>query len=69
MDWQPYINLAAGAVCAVIGWVLRTFYWDIRALGQSLADHKVEIARDYATNVDIRDINSKLDELLRYVRK
>ena len=69
MDWQPYINLAIGLVCSVMGWVLRTLYNDIRALADSVASHRIEVARDYATNTDIRDINLKLDELLRYVRK
>jgi len=69
MDWQPYINLGIGCVCGAIGWVLRTFYFDLRSLAESLAAHKVEVAKDYATNTDIRDINAKLDELLRYVRK
>lgn len=69
MDWQPIINLAGGAVCAVFGWVARTFYQDIRALEASIAAHKFEVARDYATNTDIRDINQKLDDILRYLRK
>jgi hypothetical protein len=69
MDWQPFINVGLGAFCAVFGWVGRTFYTDIRSLEMSIAAHKVEVARDYATNDDLRDINSKLDELLRYVRK
>jgi low affinity Fe/Cu permease len=69
MDWQPYINLGIGLVCSVMGWVLRTMYGDIRELADSVANHRVEVARDYATNSDIRDINAKLDELLRYVRK
>ena len=68
-DWQPYINLGIGLICSIMGWVLRTMYADIRSLGESLATHKVEVARDYATNTDMRDINAKLDELLRYVRK
>ena len=69
MDWQPIINLGVAGAFAVIGWVSRTFYTDLRALGDALAHHRVEVARDYATNDDLRDINSKLDELLRYVRK
>lgn len=69
MDWQPFINTGLGAFCAVIGWVARTFYVDIRQLEASIAAHKVEVARDYATNHDIRDINVKLDDILRYMRK
>lgn len=69
MDWQPIINLGVAGAFAVIGWVGRTLYADLRALSESLSAHKVEVARDYATNDDLRDINSKLDELLRYVRK
>lgn len=69
MDWQPVINLAGGAVCAVFGWVARTFYQDIRALEASIAQHKVEVAKGYATNEDVREINAKLDEILRAMRK
>jgi len=68
-SWQPFINIGLGAACSAFGWIARTIYADLRSLEQALALHKVEVARDYATNVDIRDINSKLDELLRYIRK
>ena len=69
MDWQPYINLGIGAFSAIIGWTLRTLYAEMRSLREDHENHRVEVARDYATNSDIRDINSKLDELLRYFRK
>lgn len=67
--WQPLINTGLGAAAACLGWVMRTFYTDIRQLEAAMAAHKVEVARDYATNEDLRHINDKLDELLRYVRK
>ena len=67
--WQPFINAGLFAFCAVCGWVGRTFYTDIRSLEASIASHKVEVAKEYATNQDVREINAKLDELLRYVRK
>ena len=54
MDWQPFINVGLGAISAVFGWVARTFYTDIRALESSIAAHKVEVARDYATNQDLQ---------------
>lgn len=69
MDWQPFINTGLGAACAVFGWVMRTFYADIRNLEHSVAAHKEMVARDYATNGDISRIENKLDDILRYLRK
>jgi cobyric acid synthase len=69
MDFQPFINVGLSAAFAVLGWVARTFYTDIRALESAIAAHKVEVARDYATNEDISEIKRDLAEILRYMRK
>lgn len=69
VDWQSLLNTAFIGLAAVVGWVGRTFYTDIRELEKSIAAHRVEVARDYATNSDIREINTKLDDILKYLRK
>ncbi len=69
MDWQPFINTGIGAAFAVAGWVARTFYTDIRTLEAAVSAHKVEVARDYATNDDIAEIRRGLAEILGYMRK
>lgn len=69
MDWQSLFNFVGGAGLLAIGWAARTMYESIRELQRDLAEHKVEVARDYATNVDIQSINGKLDDILRYLRK
>lgn len=69
MEPQTIINALLLSAAAVGGWFAKTIYGAIKALEGDLAQHKVEVARDYATNTDIRDINSKLDDILRYMRK
>jgi|GEM_PF-6204172 len=76
MELQWLFNLGLSAVCGLMGWLGRTAYAaidDLRvalaAQARDIAAHRVEVARDYATNGDIATINAKLDELLRYMRK
>ena len=69
MEPQTIINALLMSVAGVGGWFAKTIYGAIKALETDLANHKVEVARDYATNVDLRDINDKLAEILRYMRK
>ena len=69
MDFQHLIDIVLAGLTATLGWFGRTLYGAVESLKSDLAEHKVIVARDYATNDDLRDINSKLDELLRYVRK
>jgi len=69
MDLQSLLNLGLSAACGVLGRFGRTAYAAIDDLRRDIAAHRVEVARDYATNGDIASINAKLDELLRYMRK
>ena len=69
MEPQTIINALLLGASGVGGWFAKTIYSAIKALENDLAQHKVEVARDYATNTDIRDINQKLDDILRYLRK
>ncbi len=69
MEPQHVINVIFGGGMAAVGWFAKTIYTAVKSLETDLAHHKVEVARDYATNTDIRDINQKLDDILRYMRK
>jgi len=69
MEPQTIINALLLSASGVGGWFANTIYKAIKSLEAELAQHKVEVARDYATNTDIRDINNKLDDILRYLRK
>lgn len=69
MEFQSLLNIALGVACSALGWAARTMYTAIEDLRRDHNAHRVEVARDYATNGDIAGINAKLDELLRYMRK
>lgn len=69
MDFQHLVDIALTAVTGFIGWVLRSIYDDVKALESDLNAHKVEVARDYATNADLQNIDKKLDRILERLSK
>ena len=46
------------------GYFARQLLQDIKQLAAELAAHKVEVARNYATNSDLARIDQKLDKIL-----
>ncbi len=64
MDLQTAINLGlSGAGCA-LGWFAKTLYNAVKALESDLSAHKVEVARDYATNSDLLRMEAKIDKIV-----
>lgn len=64
MDPQTVLNMVIGAGMAALGWFARTQYDEVKAMKQDLAAHKVEVARDYATNADLLRMEAKIDKLV-----
>lgn len=64
MDPQSLFNLLGGAAMATLGWVARHLFGAIKSLESDLAAHKVEVARDYATNSDLLRMEDKLDKII-----
>ena len=69
MDIQHLIDFILAAIMAAIGWASKTIYGAVKALEIDLAAHKVEVARDYATNADLQNIDKKLDRILERLSK
>ncbi len=65
---QTLFNIVLGLGLSALGWAARTLYDSVRELQSELAEHKVEVAKTYATNIEVTSINNKLDEILRYLR-
>ena len=63
MDPQTLWNLLLSGGMAALGWFARTQYDAVQAVKSDLADHKVVVARDYATNHDVASIDGKLDRM------
>ena len=60
LDWQPLINIGATAVLGVVGWFVKGIRDDVRAATVSLADFKLEVAKEYVTHADLSDIKNLL---------
>lgn len=69
MEPQTLLNAVLASASAVLGWFARTMYTAMEDLRKDHNAHKVHVAENYATNGDVAGINSKLDEVLRYLRK
>ena len=64
MEFQNLWNTLLAGGIAACGWVARTIYAAVKALETDLANHKVEVAKTYATNNDMTRIEDKLDRIL-----
>jgi hypothetical protein len=64
VDPQLILNVAFSAAFATIGWFGRTIYSAIKSLETDLSNHKVEVAKNYVTAVDLARIEDKLDRAL-----
>jgi len=61
--WQFILT----ALTAIVGLFLKTAFNDLRRLEKSLAEHKTEVAKDYATKNDLgensRQMMARFDRL------
>lgn len=64
MDFQTVFNLVVLVGLPALGWAMRTIYEDLRRLSDTVHEHKLEVAREYATNSDLGKIDAKLDRIL-----
>jgi len=64
VDPQTLLNLTFGAALTALGWFARTVYTAIKSLETDLSNHKVEVAKNYVTSVDLARIEDKLDRAL-----
>jgi hypothetical protein len=69
MDAPNLYEWALGAISALLGWLGRQLYTDVKELSGSLAAHRVEVARDYVTNNELQRVHDKLDNILAELRK
>lgn len=62
MDLQMLFNFVGGAGLLVGGWFCRTVYDAVRQLERELAQHKIDVAKSYVTNEELRRIEKKIDD-------
>ena len=67
MDPQYIWNILLSAGMAAVGWVLRTLYSALRDLEKGLSEHKENVAKTYATRLDLLRFEDKLDKILTKV--
>ncbi len=61
--WQ----LVLTGLLGIVGWVMKSAIEDIRRVEKQLADHKTDVAKSYATKIDMlentRQVMSRFDRL------
>ena len=56
MDWLQFLQI----ICIpIFGWL----FYEVGNIRHDLADFKLNVAKDYATNDDFRRLESKIDDL------
>ena len=62
-EFQGLINVFAGALIAILGWVARQIWEALRDLRKDL--HKIEIAlpRDYVRKDDLKEIKDLIQKI------
>lgn len=64
MEIQTLFNIILAAGFAVLGWFAREMWTAAKDLRASLADLRVEIAKDYVPKADFKDAMKELRDLL-----
>lgn len=67
MELQSLFNIGLGILCGLLGWLGRTLYDAVETLKQDFTEHRVEIAKTYATKSDLLRFEDKLDTILAKV--
>ena len=71
MDWQTIGNIFLTSGIGILGWISRAIYGSIRDLQSELANHKVEVAKNYVTSASLQRIEDiltrKLDQVLERI--
>lgn len=64
MDFQTIINLGAGTVLAVMGWLARELWGAVSELRSDISKLREELPKTYATKNDVKDGVHELKQLL-----
>lgn len=64
MESQEFINVAAGAALAVIGWFSRQLWDSVQSLKTDIKNIEVDLPTNYVRKVDIEARFDKLDAAL-----
>lgn len=64
MDFQTIINLGAGTVLAVMGWLARELWGAVSELRSDISKLREELPKTYATKNDVKDGIHELKQLL-----
>lgn len=67
MDWQTIINVTAGAVLSVVGWIARMLWEAVSELKRDLASLREKLPETYVAKddykEDIREIKSLMERI------
>ena len=66
-EWQGLLNIIGGGILAAIGWFCNTLWRAHQEMRDDLANHRVEVARDYVPRsslaLSIAEIKNALERI------
>jgi hypothetical protein len=64
IDFAPYIVAVSAAVCTVIWWSYRSMDARISAAEKDLAEHKLDLAKNYTSRNEFESMTARVFERL-----
>ena len=64
MDWQPIINIGAGAALAVMGWFARQLWEAVQELKKDVSGLELHVSENYVKKIDIAARFDRIEMLL-----
>ena len=68
MDTQTAINLTAGAMLSVLGWLAKTLWDAVGDLKQDLHNIEVDLPKTYLSKEDFHDTMSRIEDMFKYIQ-
>ena len=69
MDWQPYINMAAGVVFAAAGWFIRQLWDAVQELKRDLKELEVKLPIEYVRKDDLAESMDRVYKALDRIER
>jgi hypothetical protein len=64
MDWQPIINIGAGAALAAMGWFARQLWEAVQELKKDVSGLELHVSENYVKKIDIAARFDRIEMLL-----
>jgi len=62
MDWQNIINMAGGAVLAVVGWFARQLWDSVKELKADIGELRLHVSETYVKKSEMETLEAQMDK-------